>query len=80
MIRYIKRLIYNLINLNKKLNKLHKALNDVDINTLQDIVCEAQQKAKTLTQVTTEINLNYKDKRYAKYIKNITPCMQKIYI
>jgi len=58
MIRYIKRLIHNLINFNEKLNKLHKALNDVDINALQDIVIKTRQKAKTFAQVTTEINLN----------------------
>lgn len=58
MIRNIKRLIYNLINLSKKLNTLHKALNNVNINALKDIINDAQQKATTFTQDATEINLN----------------------
>lgn len=48
------------MNTNEKLNKLDDALNDVDINMLQDISNEAQENAKVCIK-HTEINLN-KDK------------------
>lgn len=48
------------MNTNEKLNKLDDALNDVDINMLQDISNKAQKNTKVCIK-HTKINLN-KDK------------------
>lgn len=58
--------MYDLINIDKKLIRLHIALNHIDIKTLLDIAIEAQQKSKAFIQTSTEINLN-EDKIRSQY-------------
>lgn len=66
MIRYIKILLYHLISINKKLNKLDNALNNIDINTLRDISSKAQQQDGNCIKNNVEINLD-EDNIQAQY-------------
>ncbi|XP_066599998.1 uncharacterized protein [Prorops nasuta] len=60
-IRYIKRLLYDLMALDAKLNNLDKALNESDVNLLPEISKETQENAAAHREKFTEINLNEDD-------------------
>ncbi|XP_066600006.1 putative autophagy-related protein 11 [Prorops nasuta] len=60
-VRYIKRLLYDLIALDANLNNLDKALNENDVNVLQEISKEAQENAAAHKEKFTEMNLNEDD-------------------